>query len=83
MRNLIKKFRQSSIVFEKPRLLFEIFDELQLPQSQYFLLKLRTRFLVTNAYKSVLGIFLFSLDLELFAKIKKASFLHTRFLDFY
>ena len=57
MRNLIKKFRESSIVFEKPRLLFEIFDELQLPQSQYFLLKLRTRFLVTNAYKSVLGIF--------------------------
>ena len=41
------------------------------PTVQYFLLKLRTRFLLTNVYKRVCGIFLFYLDLELFAKIKK------------
>ena len=45
MQNPIQKFRQSSIVFEKPG--------------------------ITNVYKSVSGIFLFSLDLELFAKVKK------------
>ena len=41
------------------------------PTLQYFLLKLCTRFLLTNVYKRVCGIFLFHLDLELFAKIKK------------
>ena len=41
------------------------------PTVQYFLLKLRTRFLLTIVYKRVCGIFLFYLDLELFAKIKK------------
>ena len=40
------------------------------PTVQYFLLKLRTRFLLTNVYKSVWD-FLFYLDLELFAKIEK------------
>ena len=41
---------------------------------QYFLLKLCTRFLLTNFYKRVFGIFLYCLDLELFAKIKKTCF---------
>ena len=46
---------------------------------KYFLLKLRT-----NVYKRVFRIFfLFCLDLELFAKIKKTWSLHTRFLHFY
>ena len=52
------------------------------PTIQYFLLKLRTRFLLTNVYKRVFGIFLFCLDLELFAKIKKTWFLHTFFYIF-
>ena len=41
------------------------------PTVQYFLLKLCAHFLLTNFYKRVCGIFLFCLDLELFAKIKK------------
>ena len=74
MQNPIQKFRQSSIVFEKPGVLSENLKTLtssNYPTIQYFLLKLRTRFLLTNAYKRVCGIFLFCLDLGLFAKIKK------------
>ena len=74
MQNAIQKFRQSSIVFEKPGILSENLKTLtssNYPTVQYFLLKLRTRFLLTNVYKRVCGIFLFCLDLELFAKIKK------------
>ena len=77
MQNPIQKFRQSSIVFEKPGILSENLNTLtsillSYPTIlQYFLLKLRTRFLLTNVYKRVCGIFLFYLDLELFAKIKK------------
>ena len=65
MQNTIQKFRLSSTVFEKTGILSEN------STVHYFLLKLRTRFLVTNAYKRVCGIFSFYLDLELFAKIKK------------
>ena len=75
MQNTIQKFRQSSIVFEKPGILSENLKTLtssNYPTVQYFLLKLRTHFLLTNAYKRVCGFFLFCLDLELFAKIKKA-----------
>ena len=85
MQNTIQKFRQSSIVFEKPGILSENLKTLtssNYPTVQYFLLKLRTRFLLTNVYKRVFGIFLFWLDLELFAKIKKTWFLHTLFLHF-
>ena len=74
MQNTIQKFRQSSIVFEKPGILSENLKTLtssNYPTVQYFLLKLRTRFLLTNVYKRVCGIFLFYLDLKLFAKIKK------------
>ena len=74
MQNTIQKFSQSSIVFENPRILSEnlkILTSSNYPTVQYFLLKLRTRFLLTNVYKRVCGIFLFYLDLELFAKIKK------------
>ena len=38
---------------------------------QYFLLKLRTRFLLTIVLKMCVGFFIFYLDLELFANIKK------------
>ena len=72
MQNTIQKFRQSSIIFEKPGILFENLKTLtssNYPTVQYFLVKLRTRFLLTNVYKRVCEIFLFHLDLELFAKI--------------
>ena len=74
MQNTIQKFRQSSIVFEKPGILSEnvkILTSSNYPAVQYFLLKLRTRFLLTKAYQWVCGIFLFYLDFQLFAKIKK------------
>ena len=59
MQNTIQKFRQSSIVFKKPSILSENLGTLTkcnyptVPTVQYFLLKLRTRFLPTNFYKSV------------------------------
>ena len=68
MQNTIQKFRQSSIVFEKPGILSENLTSSNYPIVQHFLLKLRTRFLLTNVYRRVCGILL---DLELFAKIKK------------
>ena len=73
MQNLIPKFRQSSIAFEKPDILSE---KLKTSTSsnystvQYFLLKFLTRVLLTNVYKRVCGIF-FIIFLELFARIKK------------
>ena len=81
MQNPIQKFRQSSIVFENPGTLSENLKTLtssKYPTVQYFLLKLSTRFLLTNVYKRVSEIFF-----ELFAKIKKTWFLHTRFSHFY
>ena len=64
MQNLIQKFRQSSIVFEKPGILSQ---------------KLKTLTSSKFAHASYLSIstkwcsevFLFCLDLELFTKIKK------------
>ena len=55
MQNFIQKFRQSSIVFEKPGILYE---KLKTSTSsnyhrvQCFLPKLRKHFLITNAHKS-------------------------------
>ena len=61
MRNTIQKFRQSSIVFEKPDILFENLKTLtssNYPKVQYFLLKLRTRFLLTGQKdKRMCGVF--------------------------
>ena len=74
MQNPIQNFRKSSIAFEKPGILSENLKTLtssNYPIVQYFLLKFRTRLLLTNVYKSVWDFFLFCLDLELFAKIKK------------
>ena len=56
MQNTIQKFRQSSFVFEKTGILSENVKTLtnsNYPTVQYFLLKLRTRFLFTNVYKKV------------------------------
>ena len=86
MQNPIQKFSQSSITFEKPGILsenFKILTSSNYATVQYFLLKLRTRFLLTNVNKVCAGFFRFCLDLELFAKIKNTWFLHTRFLNFY
>ena len=58
MQNAIQKFRQSSTVFEKPENLKTLTCS-NYPIVQYFLLKLRTRFLLTNVYKSVCGICFF------------------------
>ena len=74
MQNPRQKLRQSSIVFEKPGILsknLKILTSSNYPTVQYFLLKLRTRLLLTNVSKMVCGSFLFCLHLELFAQIKK------------
>ena len=74
MQNPIRKFGQTSIAFEKPVTFSENLKTLMnsnYPAVQYVLLKLRTRFLLTNAYKRVSRIFLFCLDFKLFVKIKK------------
>ena len=50
MQNAIQKFRQSSIVFEKPVILSENLKTLTSSNHhtvEYFLLKLRTRFVLT------------------------------------
>ena len=75
MQNPIQKFRQSSIVFEKPGILSEDVETLMssnYPTVQYFLRKLCTRFLLTNVYKRVFGNFL--ILFVLFAKIEKTWF---------
>ena len=50
---------------------------------QYFLLNFAHVFYLLLAKKVCVGFFLFYLDLELFAKIEKTWFLHTRFSHFY
>ena len=58
-------------------LLFSTLTSSNYQRIQYFFQKLCTRFLLTNVYKSVFGIFLFCLDRELFAKIKKIPGFYT------
>ena len=80
MQNPMQKIRQTSIVFEKPGISsgkLKTLTSSNCPTVQNFSLKLSTRFLLTNVYRSVCGIFLFCLDLEFFEKILKAWFLHT------
>ena len=75
----IQKFRQRSIVFEKPVILSESLKTLMSSNHarvQLFVLKLHTGFLLTNA-------FLFCLDLELCEKVEKTWLLQTRFLHFF
>ena len=74
MQNTIQKFRQSSIVFEKPGILSENLKTLtssNYPAVQYFLLKLRTCFLLTNVYKRLCEIFLILFRSWVICKIKK------------
>ena len=83
MQNPVQKFRQSSIVLEKPGTYFvwkfENFDELQIPYRSIFFAKTLHMLPITNVYKRVCGIFLFCLDLKSVVKIRKTCFLHTRF----
>ena len=85
MQSRIQKFRQSSIVFEKPVLSenLKTLTSFNYPMVQHFLLKLCARLLLTNVYKSMFVIFLFCLDLELIVKIEKDLVLHFRFLRLY
>ena len=75
MQNPIQKLGQSSIVFEKPGILSENLKNLTSSNYltvQYFLLKLRTRFLLTDVYKSVCGIY--SWILSYLQKLKRSGF---------
>ena len=75
-----------TIVFEQPIILSENWKTLTSSNYhtvQYFLMKLCTHFLLTNVDKKEYGIYLFCLDLELYAKIKETWFPHTCFLHFY
>ena len=78
MPNPIQNFRQIPIVFEKPGILSKKLTTLTNANYYrvqffffFFFLKFGTRFLLNNVWKGVFGIFLFCLDLELFAKIEK------------
>ena len=74
MKSHIKKFRQSATAFEKRGILPKNFKTLTIFNYrwvEYFSLKFYTRFPHTNVYNMVFEIFLFCLDLELFAKITK------------
>ena len=75
-----------TIVFEQPIILSENWKTLTSSNYhtvQYFLMKLCTHFLLTNVDKKEYGIYLFCLDLELYAKTKEIWFPHTCFLHFY
>ena len=78
MQNPIQKFTQNSIVFEKPGVLSENLKTLtssNYPTIQYFLLKLRACFLLTNVYKRLCRIFLdFVQILSYFQKLKRLGF---------
>ena len=76
MQSPIQKFRQNSIVFEKPGILsenFKTFYELRLPYiSILFCRNFAYVSYLPMATKACVGVFLFCLDLELFAKVLKS-----------
>ena len=53
------------------------------PKAQYFLMKLRTRFLLTIVKEGCVEFFYFIQILSYLQKLKKTCFLHNRFLHFY
>ena len=82
MQNPILKFRQSSCISEKPGYLSEKLKTLMSSnyhRVQYFLLKLRTRFLLTNVYKRVCGIFLILFRSWVVDKPGFCKFVETRY----
>ena len=75
MHNPIQKFRQSSILFEKPGIFSENLKTSTssiYPRVQYFLPKLRTRFLLTNVYKRLRHFFVCILNYM--QKLKRPGF---------
>ena len=67
MQNAIQKFRQSSIVFEKPDILSENLKTLtssNYPTVQYFCWSFAHDFYLTLSKKACEAFFLFYLDLE-------------------
>ena len=84
MQNVIQKFGQSSIVFKKPAILsknLKILMSFNYPTVQYFLLKLRTHFLLTNVCKRMYEIFF--ILLSYLQRIKKIWYLHTLVSTFF
>ena len=59
MQNTLQKFRQSSIVFEKPGILSENFDELQLSYSLIFFAETLHVFYLPLSKKGCVGFFYF------------------------
>ena len=78
MQNIIQKFRQSSIVFEKPGILSEnlkILTSSNYPTVQYFFAETSHTFSTYQCLqKGVWDFLIFTLDLQLFAKIKKGFY---------
>ena len=76
MQSPIQKLRQNSIVFEKPGILsenFKTFYELRLPYiSILFCRNFAYVSYLPMSTKACVGVFLFCLDLELFAKVLKS-----------
>ena len=85
MKNPLQIFRQSSTIFEKTGILSEklkILTNSNYHRVQYFLLRLRTHFLLPISTKGCLRFFQFHFDLELLVKVKTTWFLYTRFFTF-
>ena len=81
MQNVIQKFGQSSIVFKKPAILsknLKILMSFNYPTVQYFLLKLRTHFLLTNVCKRMYEIFFILFRSWAICKELKRSGIYTR-----
>ena len=78
MQNTTQNFRQCSIVSRKPGILsknLKPFTSSNYPTVQCFLLKLCSRFLLTNVYKRVSGIFFISFKSWVICKnLKRAGF---------
>ena len=85
MQNSSPNFKQNPIISEKPSYLPEKLKTLT--SSTYnefniFCWHFAHVSYLPLSYKRLFGIFLFCLDLELFAKLKNIRFLHTHFLHF-
>ena len=86
MQNTIQKFRQSSIVFEKPGILSEDLKTLtssNYPTVQLFFADSSTFSTFQRRQKSVRDFFYFIYILSYLRKLKKTWFLQNRFLHFY
>ena len=76
MQNAIQKFRQRSIVFEKPGILSENLENLMSPTYSFCWNFAHVLYLPMST-KGFVGIFLFYLDFELFEIVKKRPGFYT------